>query len=94
MASRIGSNLSLFQRKASGWTAIGTTTNADTTALPLFAPAFLGNNNLSGAVTTGRTTVGTFGAYGYGLGMTAAQAEAFSLSLKNLIETATELILP
>lgn len=94
IGSRIGSELSLFQRRASGWIAPQTATTADTTALPLFAPAFVGNFNNNGSVSTGRLNPGTYGAYGYGLGMTAAQAEAFSLSLKKLSETATGLTLP
>ena len=94
IGSRIGSELSLYQRRASGWIAPQTATTADTTALPLFAPVFLGNFSNNGSASTGRTTPGTFGAFGYGLGMTAAQAEAFSLSLKNLLEISTGLTLP
>jgi hypothetical protein len=94
MASRIGSDLSLFQRKASGWITPLTSTQADTTALPLFNPSFLGNFNNNGTVTNTRTTVGEYGSYGYGLGMTSVQAEAFSLALKSLFETATGKTLP
>jgi hypothetical protein len=94
MASRIGSDLSLFQRKASGWITPLTLTQANTTTLPLFNPTFLGNFNNNGAITNVRTTIGEYGSYGYGLGMTSAQAEAFSLALKSLFETATGKILP
>lgn len=94
MASRIGSDLSLFQRKTSGWITPLTSTQANTTALPLFNPSFLGNFNANGVVTTARTSVGEYGSYGYGLGMTSVQAEAFSLALKSLFETATGIILP
>jgi hypothetical protein len=94
MASRIGSDLSLFQRKTSGWITPLTLTQANTTALPLIGPSFLGNFNSSGTVSTTRTSVGEYGSYGYGLGMTSVQAEAFSIALKSLFETATGKILP
>ena len=94
MASRIGSDLSLFQLKASGWITPQTATTADTTALPLFAPAFLGNFNNNGIVPNTRTSIGEYCAYGYGLGMSSTLAEDFSLALKNLIETATTKTIP
>jgi hypothetical protein len=55
--------------------------------------AVMANNN-NGTVGTFSPTAARFGAYGMGLGLTAAHAESFSLALKNLWETSTGLTLP
>jgi hypothetical protein len=94
MASRVGSTTKLYQRKQSGWLTPASVTTTDTTVLPAFAPSFLGNFNAIGTVTTDRTNASQFATYGFGLGFTDAEAEAFSAALKTTWETLTGLALP
>jgi hypothetical protein len=84
--------LSSYKRTSSGFV---TTVNESSVTSPVVGttnPMALGNNN-NGTVTVPVSTI-RYGAYGMGLGLTAAQAESFSLALKTLWETCTGLTLP
>jgi hypothetical protein len=95
IASRTTSTTnSAYKRTSSGFV---TTVNEATAASPVLVTtqtmtfmAFNGNGTFSGFTPSSVR----FGAYGMGLGLTAAQAESFSLALKNLWETCTGLTLP
>jgi hypothetical protein len=85
---------SAYKRTSSGFV---TTINEASSLSPIVGTvqpmAYMANNN-NGTISTFAPAAAQFGAYGMGLGLTAAQAESFSLALKNLWETCTGLSLP
>jgi hypothetical protein len=85
---------SSYKRTSSGFTTtlneVTSTAGSVGTTQPMTLMAT--NNNGSFSIFTPSSV--RFGAYGMGLGLTAAQAESFSLALKTLWETCTGLTLP
>jgi hypothetical protein len=95
IASRTTSTTnSAYKRTSSGFV---TTVNESTAASPVLVTTqtmtFMAFN-VNGTFSSFTPSTVRFGAYGMGLGLTAAQAESFSLALKNLWETCTGLTLP
>jgi hypothetical protein len=95
IASRTTSTTnSAYKRTSSGFV---TTVNEATAASPVLVTTqtmtFMAVNS-NGSFSSFVPSTVRFGAYGMGLGLTAAQAESFSLALKNLWETSTGLTLP
>ena len=92
----IGSTISTssrFLKNLSGST-FGTTVNTtlDTTAIPTINLFFMARNNNNTGITLAHTE--RRGGYGFGLGLTQAQAEGYALNLKSLYESLTGLTLP
>jgi len=84
--------LSSYKRTSSGFV---TTINEGSATSPTVGSvnAMALGTNTNGTVAVPASTI-RYGAYGMGLGLTAAQAESFSLALKKLWETCTGLTLP
>jgi hypothetical protein len=95
IASRTTSTTnSAYKRTSSGF--VTTVNEATATSPVLVTTQTMTFMAINANGTFGSFTPSTvrFGAYGMGLGLTAAQAESFSLALKNLWETCTGLTLP
>jgi hypothetical protein len=87
------SSSSRFVKNLSGSTFLtGTNTNTDTTEIPTVNMYFLARNNNNIGLTAPHTE--QRGGYGFGLGLTEAQAEGYALNLKSLYESLTGLTLP
>ena len=95
LASRTSTaTLSSYKRTSSGFT---TTINEAASAagtVGTTTPMTLMAGNLAGVVSGYAVSTTRFGAHGMGLGVTSAQAESFTLALKNLWEVSTGLSLP
>ena len=94
-SSRTASNLlSMFRRTSSGFSSIATpVTTTETVTAPTtkwVAMARAGDNDIFASLFTNAR----MGSYGFGIGLTSTNAEAFTLALKNLWETASGLTLP
>jgi len=79
------------RRTSAGWSVIASNTTLDAGALSNINPYFLASNSGAGAAWFSNAR---FGAFGAGLGLSQAAADAFSLSIKTLWETLTGLSLP
>ena len=94
IGSRTGSAARFVgRRNGAGWSSLASDTAASVginSTRNIFA---LCQNSDGTAASFLRSTMG-LGAYGVGLGMTAAQAEAFSLHTKNFWEAATGITMP
>jgi hypothetical protein len=85
---------SAYKRTSSGFTTTLNEVTATSPAVGTVQTMAVMANNVNGSVSSFSAATARFGAYGMGLGLTAAQAESFSLALKNLWETSTGLTLP
>jgi hypothetical protein len=85
---------SAYKRTSSGFVTTVNEAASGTAVVGTTRPLAVMANNNNGTVGTFSPTAARFGAYGMGLGLTAAQAESFSLALKTLWETSTGLTLP
>ena len=85
---------SAYKRTSSGFVTTVNEAASGTAVVGTTRPLAVMANNNNGTVGTFSPIAARFGAYGMGLGLTAAQAESFSLALKNLWETSTGLTLP
>ena len=94
IGSRTGSAARFVgRRNGAGWSSLASDTTASVginSTQNIFAMC---QNSDGTAANFLRSTMG-LGAYGVGLGMTAAQAEAFSLHTKNFWEAATGITMP
>jgi hypothetical protein len=85
---------SAYKRTSSGFTTTLNEVTATSPAVGTVQTMAVMASNINGSVSSFSAATARFGAYGIGLGLTAAQAESFSLALKNLWETSTGLTLP
>jgi hypothetical protein len=85
---------SAYKRTSSGFTTTLNEVTATSPAVGTVQTMAVMASNINGSVSSFSAATARFGAYGIGLGLTAAQAESFSLALKNLWETCTGLSLP
>lgn len=92
----IGSTTSTFSRfikfRKSGAFATGSNTTLDTTAIPSGDLFFLARNNNDAGINNAHAE--RRGGYGFGLGLTEAQAEGVAANLETLYESLTGLTLP
>jgi hypothetical protein len=85
---------SAYKRTSSGFVTTVNEAASGTAVVGTTQPLVVMASNNNGAVGIFSPTAFQFGAYGMGLGLTAAQAESLTLALKALWETATGLTLP
>jgi hypothetical protein len=85
---------SAYKRTSSGFTTTLNEVTATSPAVGTVQTMAVMASNINGSVSSFSAATARFGAYGIGLGLTAAQAESFSLALKNLWETCTGQTLP
>ena len=92
----IGSTISTASRfvkfKKAGAFATQTNTTLDTTSIPSGNLFFLARNNNDSGINNAHTE--RRGGYGFGLGLTEAQAEGFAANLETLYEGLTGISLP
>jgi hypothetical protein len=92
----IGSTTSTSSRfikfRKAGAFATGSSTALDTTAIPSGDLFFLARNNNDAGITLAHTE--RRGGYGFGLGLTEAQAEGYAANLETLYEGLTGISLP
>ena len=95
LASRTStSTLSAYKRTSSGFTTTINEGASTVGTVGTTTPMTLMAGNSAGVVTGYAVSTTRFGAHGMGLGVTSAQAESFTLALKNLWEVSTGLSLP
>ena len=91
--SRISGTRRLSVRKTAGITS-GSNTSADNGTIPSSNVLAMAFNDANSGVTMSGASNARFGAVGFGLGLTSAATDAFTLALKNLWEGTTGLTLP
>jgi len=91
--SRISGTRRLTVRKTGGLTS-HSITSADSGTIPSSNVLAMAINNVNSGVTAALISDARFGAVGFGLGLTSAATDAFTLALKNLWEGTTGLTLP
>lgn len=91
--SRISGTRRVSVRKTAGVTSASNTT-ADTGTIPSSNVLAMALNNANTGVTMANASDARFGAVGFGLGLTSASTDAFTLALKKLWEGTTGLTLP
>ena len=89
--SRVGGTRFNAQRVSASRTNLDSVTGADFGSVPTLDYYFMAGNV---AGTAGSFSTTEFGSFGFGLGLTDTQDNAFTLALKNLWETCTGLTLP
>lgn len=90
-ASRKSGVRFVARRSSTGYDALGSITDSDVGLTPTVDIYAMAGNAVG---TAGAFTTNQWGAYGVGLGLTAAQNEVFTLNLKNLYEGLTGIALP
>ena len=91
--SRISGTRRLSVRKTAGVTSTSNT-SADSGTIPSSNVLTMAFNDANSGVTMAGASNARFGAVGFGLGLTSADTDAFTLALKNLWEGTTGLTLP
>ena len=91
--SRISGTRRLSVRKTAGVTS-NSNTSVDTGTIPSSNMLVMAYNNANTGVTMSAASNAQFGAVGFGLGLTSADTDAFTLAIKNLWEGTTGLTLP
>jgi hypothetical protein len=89
--SRVDGTRFNARRISASRTSLGSVTDGNFGSVPTFDYYFMAGNS-AGTVVGLSTT--EFGSFGFGLGLTDTQDNAFTLALKNLWETCTGLTLP
>jgi hypothetical protein len=95
LASRTSTTtLSAYKRTSSAFTTTINEVASTAGTVGTTTPMTLMASNVAGVISGYALSTIGFGAHGMGLGVTSAQAEDFTLALKNLWENATGLTLP
>jgi hypothetical protein len=89
--SRVDGTRFNARRISASRTNLGSVTDADFGSVPTLDYYFMAGNSSGTAIGLSTTE---FGSFGFGLGLTDTQDNAFTLALKNLWETCTSLTLP
>ena len=89
--SRVDGTRFNARRISASRTSLGSVTDGNFGSVPTFDYYFMAGNSAGTAVGFSTTE---FGSFGFGLGLTDTQDNAFTLALKNLWETCTGLTLP